>query len=53
MTAASLSNSLSAMAALGTILTKAIYLLKDTEKIGVYIQLINETLETIDTVFRV
>ena len=37
MAAASTQGSLSCRAALGLILTKTIYLLKDTEKIGLYI----------------
>lgn len=53
MTAAALSNSLSCKAVLGLILTKSIYLLKDTEKIGQYVQLITETLETLETVFNI
>ena len=53
MTAACLQNSLSCKAALGLILTKTIYLLKDTEKIGLYIQLIRETLDSMISIFRV
>ena len=53
MTAASVSNSLSCKAVLTLILTKAIYLLKDTEKIGLYIQLIEETLTTLNMIYRV
>ena len=34
-------------------MTKSIYLLKDTEKIGLYIQLIKEALSTLLAVFRV
>ena len=37
MTAATLQNSLSCKSALTLIITRAIYLLKDTEKIGLYI----------------
>ena len=46
-------NSLSMRAALGLILTKSIYLLKDTEKIGLYVQLINETLDALTGSFVV
>lgn len=53
MTAANISNSLSSKAVLGLILTKSINLLKDTEKIGLYVQLIEETLETLVSVYRV
>jgi hypothetical protein len=53
LTAATTSNSLSAKAVLGLILTKSIYLLKDTEKIGLYIQLIKETLEALLVIYRV
>jgi len=53
MTAASLQNSMSCLAVLGTIITKSIYLLKDTEKIGTYIQLVNECLDTLEAVFKV
>lgn len=44
---------MSARAVLGLILTKAIYLLQDTEKIGLHIQLINEAMETLEKVFNV
>lgn len=37
MAAAALQGSLSCKAVLGLILTKSVYLLKDTEKIGLYI----------------
>jgi hypothetical protein len=37
MAAASLQGSLSCRAVLGLILTKSVYLLKDTEKIGLYL----------------
>jgi L-lactate permease len=53
MVAASTQGSLSVRAALGLILTKAIYLLKDTEKIGLYVQLIKETMTSLHSVFRV
>jgi hypothetical protein len=43
MAAASTQGSLSCRASLGLMLTKTIYLLKDTEKLGLYIQLIKET----------
>jgi hypothetical protein len=51
--AAATQGSLSVRAALGLVLTKAIYLLKDTEKIGLYVQLIKETLAALQSVFRV
>ena len=53
LAAASTQGSLSCRAALGLILTKTIYMLKDTEKIGLYTQLIRETYETLMTVYRV
>ena len=53
LAAATTQGSLSCRAALGLILTKSIYLLKDTEKVGLYIQLIREALSTLQAVFRV
>lgn len=53
LAAASTQGSLSCRAALGLILTKAIYMLKDTEKMGLYIQLIRESLSTLMAVYRV
>ena len=53
LTAATLSNSLSCKSAFAIILTKAIYLLKDTEKIGLYVQLIEEALDAFLSTFRV
>ena len=53
MTAASVQNSLSCKAALGLIMTKSIYLLKDTEKIGLYVQLIQETFDSLISIFKV
>ena len=53
LAAASTQGSLSARAALGLVLTKAIYMLKDTEKIGLYIQLIKEAQKTLLEIFRV
>ena len=53
LAAASTQGSLSCRAALGLILTKAIYMLKDTEKIGLYTQLVKEALATLLDVFRV
>jgi hypothetical protein len=53
MTAATLSNSLSCKSALALILTKAIYMLKDTEKFGLYVQLIEETLDAFLSIFKV
>jgi hypothetical protein len=44
MSHATLQGSLSCRAVLGLIITKSVYLLKDTEKIGLYIQLIKEAL---------
>jgi len=43
----------SCRAALGLILTKSIYMLKDTEKVGLYIQLIKETLQVAECVFQI
>jgi hypothetical protein len=53
MSAATLSNSLSCKSAIALIITKAIYLLKDTEKLGLYVQLVEEALETFLCIFRV
>ena len=53
MSAATLSNSLSCKSAIAVILTKAIYLLKDTEKLGLYVQLIEEALDILLYIFRV
>ena len=53
MTAATAQNTLSCRAVLGLVLTKSIYMLKDTEKIGLYIQLIKETLISLHTIFKV
>ena len=53
MVAAATQGSLSVRAALGLILTKTIYLLKDTEKIGLYVQLIKETMGTMHAIYRV
>ena len=47
LVAASTQGSLSCRAALGLILTKTIYLLKDTEKLGLYVQLIKTTLDVL------
>jgi len=38
---------------LGLILTKSTYLLKDTEKIGLYIQLIKEAWRSVREIYRV
>jgi hypothetical protein len=46
MAAATVQGSLSCRAVLGLILTKAVYLLKDTEKIGLFLQLIKEAWRT-------
>lgn len=46
-------NSLSCRAVLGLILTKSIYLLQDSDRIGLFVQLINRCLETLEHVFRV
>lgn len=53
MTAATVQNSFSCKAALTLILTKSIYLLKDTEKIGLYVQLIQEALDSFLFIFKV
>ena len=53
LAAASTQGSLSCRAALGLILTKTIYMLKDTEKIGLYTQLICEAYDTLLAVYRV
>ena len=53
LAAASTQGSLSCRAALGLILTKTIFMLKDTEKIGLYTQLIHESLSTLLAVYRV
>jgi uncharacterized membrane protein len=53
MTAASLQNSLSCKAALALILTRSIYLLKDYDKIGLYVQLITETIDALLNIFKV
>jgi hypothetical protein len=45
--------SLSCKAAIALIITRAIYMLKDTEKIGLHIQLIEEALDTLLAIFRV
>lgn len=53
LAAASTQGSLSCRAALGLILSKAIYMLKDTEKIGLYTQLIKESMSTLLAIYRV
>lgn len=53
LAAASTQGSLSCRAAIGLILTKSIYMLKDTEKIGLYTQLIKESLATLLQIYRV
>ena len=53
LAAASTQGSLSCRAALGLILTKAIYMLKDTEKLGLYTQLIKEALAALLDIYRV
>ena len=53
LAAASTQGSLSCRAALGLVLTKSIYMLKDTEKIGLYVQLIKETQAVLLDVYRV
>jgi hypothetical protein len=53
MAAASTQGSLSCRAALGLVVIKSIYLLKDTEKLGLYIQLIKEATSVLLDVFRV
>jgi len=47
------SNTLSCRAAIGLILTKSIYMLKDTEKLGLYLVLGREALRTLNRVYRV
>ena len=46
-------NTLSCKALLGLILTKSIYLLQDTEKIGIFVQLMNRGLETLLHIYLV
>jgi hypothetical protein len=53
MSAASLQNSLSCKAALSLILTRSIFLLKDQDKIGLYVQLITETIDSLISIYRV
>jgi hypothetical protein len=53
MAAAALQGSLSCKSVLGLIITKSVYLLKDTEKIGLYIQLIKEAWKSICEIYRV
>ena len=45
--------SLSAKAVLGLIITKTVYLLQDPERIGSYLQLLQESLIALETIFRV
>jgi hypothetical protein len=52
MAAAALQGSLSCKAVLGLILTKSVYLLKDTEKIGLYLQLIKEAWRTVLEIYQ-
>ena len=52
-TAAALQNSLSCKSALTLILTRSIYLLKDTEKIGLYVQLLQEALDSFLFIYKV
>lgn len=44
--------SLSCRAVLGLILTKAIYLLQDTDRLGLHLQLVNTALETLSYIFN-
>lgn len=44
-------NSLSCRAVLGLILTKAIYLLQDTDRLGLHLQLVTASLSTLEHVF--
>lgn len=53
MAAAALQGSLSCRAVLGLVLTKSVYLLRDTEKIGLYVQLIREAWLSIRSIFDV
>lgn len=53
MSAANVSNSLSCKAVLALIMVKAIYLMKDTEKLGLYIQLVEEALDAFLFVYKV
>jgi len=53
LSASSMQGAVSCRAALGLILTKSIYMLKDTEKVGLYIQLIKETLQVAEFVFQI
>ena len=45
-------NSLSCRAVLGLILTKSIYLLQDSERIGLFVQLIDKCLDTLLHIYR-
>lgn len=51
MAAAALQGSLSCKSVLGLIITKSVYLLKDTEKIGLYLQLIKEAWKSVQEIF--
>ncbi|CDW71951.1 UNKNOWN [Stylonychia lemnae] len=53
LAAVAIQSSLSCKAVLGLIMTKTINLMKDQEKIGLYIQLLNECIETVETIYRV
>lgn len=53
MVAAATQGSLSCRAALSLIIVKSIYMLKDTEKLGLYLQLIREATQTLIDVYRV
>ena len=53
LAAATLQGSLSCRAVLGLIITKSVYLFKDTEKIGLYIQLVKEAWRSLKEIYRV
>lgn len=53
MASVAIQGSLSCKAVLGLIITKATYLLKDTEKIGLYLQLSKEALAALCQIYRV
>jgi hypothetical protein len=53
LAAATLQGSLSCRAVLGLVLTKSIYLFKDTEKIGLYIQLMKEAWQSMRQIYKI
>ena len=53
MTSGATTQSLSARAALGMILSKAIFMLRDLHNVGLVIQLVKEGMRVLEAVFRV